>query len=74
MKLDISDDINVIVYLFIFHKSEYRTCSVMKLSLLIFQNRLRFQLLLAKITDNDFLGERLRQRTFEAVCDIAAAV
>lgn len=47
------------------------TASVMKLDLLIFQNRLRFQLLLAKITDNDFLGERLRQRRFEAVCDIA---
>lgn len=34
----------------------------MKLGLVIFQNRLRFQLLLAKITVNDFLGERLRRR------------
>lgn len=44
----------------------------MKLSPLIFQNRLRFQLLLVEITDNDFLGEALRQRRFQAVCDIAA--
>ena len=49
---------------------------IMKLGLAIFQNRLRFQLLLAKITVNDFLGERLRRRDvgrpFEAVRDIAA--
>jgi len=36
---------------------------------LIFQNRLRFQLLLTEIIDNDFLRER--QRKFEAVYDIA---
>lgn len=61
MKLDTLNGISVIVYLFIFHKSGYRTCSIMKLSPLIFQNRLRSQLLLAEITDNNFLGERLRR-------------
>lgn len=46
-------------------------CSIMKLGLLVFQNRLRFQLLLAKITDNDFLGERLRQRSRSKPCAIS---